>query len=142
MVLLESSCMICSKRSILGWSILCCGFLYKTKYFSGDFPNLTKVVSFEPYFCSEKEFSELEKYLEKSIDGKFETEKVKISFRKSESLEIVDEDELNKWLEAHPECQKIEIKTTPIKAEIKKAMEQGEDVKGVVLKINNNVQVK
>lgn len=91
---------------------------------------------------AEKKIEELEKYLARNVDTKFETEKVKISFRKSESLEIVDEDELNKWLETHPECQKIEIKTTPIKAEIKKAIEQGEDVRGVVLKINNNVQVK
>lgn len=61
---------------------------------------------------------------------------LKISFRKSESVEIENEDLL--------EADYVTVKTTihPDKTKIKEAIKAGEFVTGAVLKTNKNIQIK
>lgn len=67
---------------------------------------------------------------------KFETAKLKLSFRKSESVGITNEKLL-------PEkFVKTEIISNPMKAEIKKALKSGDDIPGAELVENQNLQVK
>lgn len=77
------------------------------------------------------------RYVEKNLEGeKFSTPKVSVSYRKSESIEIIDES-------AIPE-KYIKVKTTtqPDKTAIKKAIKWGEAVMGAKLVENKNMQVK
>lgn len=64
------------------------------------------------------------------------TPTLKISFRKSESVEIIDMDLLDK--------KYITVKTTemPNKTEIKEALKRGEVIEGAELRTNNNLQIK
>ena len=64
------------------------------------------------------------------------TPTLKISFRKSESVEIIDMDLLDE--------KYITKKTTemPNKTEIKEALKRGEVIEGAELRINNNIQIK
>ena len=75
--------------------------------------------------------------IEYALQGeKFETGKVKCSWRKSTSVEITDE-----W--AIPEAYKVEkITKTISKAAIKEAIKNGEAVPGAELVEKNKVQVK
>lgn len=68
--------------------------------------------------------------------SKFETAKVRMSWRKSKSVEIVQENEI-------PE-QFLKVKTTtaPDKTAIKEALQSGEQVPGCNLKETNNLSVK
>jgi hypothetical protein len=67
---------------------------------------------------------------------KLESPTLKISFRKSESVEIENEDLI--------EAEYIVTKTTrqPDKTAIKEAIKQGVEVVGAVLKQNKNIQIK
>jgi len=67
---------------------------------------------------------------------KLETELFKISFRKSESIEITDEESIDK------QFIKEKISTTIDKTAIKKAIKDWLEVKGAELKTNNNLQIK
>lgn len=64
------------------------------------------------------------------------TPTLKISFRKSESVEIIDMDLLDE--------KYITKKTTemPNKTEIKEALKRGEVIEGAELRTNNNLQIK
>jgi hypothetical protein len=64
------------------------------------------------------------------------TPTLKISFRKSESVEIIDMDLLDE--------KYITKKTTEManKTEIKEALKRGEVIEGAELRINNNLQIK
>lgn len=67
---------------------------------------------------------------------KFETAKLKLSFRKSESVAVADENLIP------DEFIKTEIVKNPMKAEIKKALKAGKEVPGAGLVVNMNLQVK
>ena len=83
----------------------------------------------------------IKRYLSTVLDGeKFTTDKCALSFRKSESVEILD-------LEAFMSDDKAEnylkySEPTINKAELKKALKQGEEFKGVLLSSNSNIQIK
>lgn len=84
----------------------------------------------------ENKMNSLKQYLTNYLEGaKFETTKVKVSFRKSESLEVSDisliPDEFLKFKE--PEVNK---------AELKKAIKEGFSVDGVEIVENMNIQIK
>jgi len=66
----------------------------------------------------------------------FETPKCKVSFRKSESVNVIDMDLL-------PESFK-KVKTTidPDKTAIKNAIKSGSDIPGAVLETKQNIQIK
>ena len=61
---------------------------------------------------------------------------IKINFRKSESVEIVNESQLSE------EYTTTKTTTTPNKTAIKDAIKAGVDVEGAVLVINQNIQIK
>lgn len=97
----------------------------------------------------EKEFAERRKILENKISrikgflGRFlevgkklETVKYKISWRKSESIEVID----NTFLSSKYANREITIK--PDKKAIKQALKDGIIINGVELKQNNNLQIK
>ena len=68
-----------------------------------------------------------------------ETSKCKLSFRKSTSLNITNEE----WfIEKYPELVKVEIKTTIPKKEITDLIKSGREFVGVELVENQNLQIK
>lgn len=67
---------------------------------------------------------------------KIETDLYKISFRKSESVEVYDEALIA------PEYIKETTKTAPDKTAIKKALKEGLDIQGAKLIQSNNLQIK
>lgn len=69
-------------------------------------------------------------------DVKFETPRVKIGFRKSESVNILNPDIIPK------EYLNEKITYTPDKTKIKAAIKSGEIVSGAVLSENQNIQIK
>ena len=64
------------------------------------------------------------------------TPTLKISFRKSESVEIIDMDLLDKKYITK------KITEMPNKTEIKEALKRGEVIEGAELRTNNNLQIK
>lgn len=86
--------------------------------------------------AAENKMESLKRYISGYLDGTaYESEKVKVSFRKSESLEIsegaVIPDEYLRFNE--PEVNK---------ADLKKAIKAGLTIGGVRLVENNNIQIK
>ncbi len=67
---------------------------------------------------------------------KVESSFLNLSFRKSESVEIVNEAQLT------PEFVNTKQVTTPDKVAIKTALKRGDVVEGAVLVINQNLQIK
>ena len=78
----------------------------------------------------------LKKLLDNELGGnKFETTRVKISYRKSTAV-AVDEDKLP------AEWTNVVETRTPDKNRIKEALKAGESIDGAMLIENNNIQVK
>lgn len=73
---------------------------------------------------------------EKLNKYKFETPKVKVSYRKSETVNILAEDKLPK------EFIKIKTEVSPMKKEIKDYIKKGNKVEGAELVTNINMQIK
>lgn len=79
----------------------------------------------------------ISRYINNSLKGEaMETPKVAFSYRKSEKVDVVNED-------AVPDdyCR-FETKRTPSKTDIKKALKEGKEVPGCVLVENQNLQIK
>lgn len=86
---------------------------------------------------AEKKSASLRRYLSSVLDGqKFQTEKVAISFRKSESVQIDDESKIP------AEYIKQKIETAPDKTAIKKAIKAGLIIEGAELVEGKNIQIK
>ena len=78
----------------------------------------------------------LTNYLTKALGGqKFETTKVKVSYRKSDKVEVVD---ISKIPEEYLKMKEPEADKTAIK----NALKSGVKVDGVVLVENSNIQIK
>lgn len=83
----------------------------------------------------------IKRYLSSILDGeKFATEKCALSFRKSESVEVLDMDAFMSDGKAENYLKYAE--PTVNKTELKKALKSGETFKGVFLSNNNNIQIK
>lgn len=67
---------------------------------------------------------------------KVETDDVRISFRKSESVDILDQSLIPQ------EYLNEKLTITPDKTEIKKAIKNGQDIAGAMLIENQNLQIK
>jgi len=79
----------------------------------------------------------LSKWLLGTLDGaKFETPKVKISFRNSEAVEITDESAIP------AEYIREKVETAPDKAAIKEALKSNFQIPGAILVQNKNIQIK
>lgn len=91
--------------------------------------------------AKERKADRLESYVASNLQGKpFETPRVKVNWRKSESVEILNED-------AVPEsCLDIQVVRKPIKAEIKKKLKEaearGEEIPWARLNKSNNIGIK
>ena len=67
---------------------------------------------------------------------KLENESIRLSFRKSESVEIISEDKIP------DELFTIKTTKTPNKTAIKAELKAGKEIEGVFLKENQNLQIK
>ncbi len=89
---------------------------------------------------NERKTEWLKSYLTSCMDkvnlSKFETTKCKISFRKSETVEVYD------TLILPEEFRKAKVEYTADKTAIKKAIKAGLPVTGAVLIEKNNIQIK
>lgn len=85
----------------------------------------------------ERRMDNMMRYVDNNLRGeKFETSKVAFSYRKSQSVDVVNE-------EAVPDALcKYETTRKPVKTEIKKLLKSGEDVPGCVLVEKNNLNIK
>jgi hypothetical protein len=85
----------------------------------------------------------LEAYLTFCLNGeKFESDKCKITYRKSESLDVVNEPALIEWAEANDDTL-LRYKAPEIdKAKVKNLLKQGFEVPFAELKENQNMQIK
>ena len=85
---------------------------------------------------AKKKIDSLKSYLTMCLAGeKFKTDRVQISWRKSEAVEILDPAKIPEgWLV--PQEPKLD------KAGIKAALKDGEEIPGVTLKENNSIQIK
>lgn len=86
--------------------------------------------------AAENKMESLKKYISSYLDGApFETSKVKVSFRKSESLEITSAANI-------PE-EYLRFKDPEVnKTELKKAIKAGKTFEGVELVAKQNIQIK
>lgn len=77
----------------------------------------------------------LQRYLENILNGeKFETTKAKCTWRKSEKVEVTDMLSIPR--------QYIKVKEDVDKTELKKALKNGDEIKGAKLVENNNLSIK
>lgn len=86
--------------------------------------------------AAENRMESLKKFISEYLNGsKFETSKVKVSFRKSESLEISENAVVpEKFLRYQaPEVDKTMVK---------EAIKNGQTFEGVSIVVNNNIQIK
>lgn len=84
-----------------------------------------------------RKMESLMNYASYALDGKpLETSRVAFGFRKSDSVEIIDEDVV-----PDEYCQ-IKTERKPMKPDIKKMLRSGKDVPGCVLREHLNLQIK
>lgn len=86
--------------------------------------------------ATENRMESLKKFMAEYLNGtKFETAKVKVSFRKSESLEISENAVIPEEFLKHrePDIDKVGMK---------EAMKNGQTFEGVSLAVKNNIQIK
>lgn len=89
---------------------------------------------------AENKMEQLKKYIANVLGGeKFKTEKVSISYRKSESVEVED---MRKLMDFGDESFIKYAEPTANKTAIKAAIKSGIEVPGVRLTENNNMQIK
>ena len=91
--------------------------------------------------AKERKADNIEDYISRNLQGKkFETARVKVSWRKSESVEILNEDAVPERL------LDISVVRKPMKSEIKKELKraeaEGREVPWARLNVNNNMSLK
>lgn len=85
----------------------------------------------------ERKIEGLKSYLAYALNGEqFSTPRVALSWRKSKRVEIQYDDYIPE------EYINVKVTKTPDKTAIKKAIEGGEEIKGVSLVESNNLQIK
>lgn len=104
---------------------------------------LTSAIKAEKDALAEREaihkakIESLSKWLVGALDGaKFETPKVKISFRNSEAVEITDASAIP------AEYIREKVETAPDKTAIKEALKSNFQIPGAILVQNKNIQIK
>jgi hypothetical protein len=95
--------------------------------------------------AKEKSHERIKQYLSDTLQraglDKIETARNRITFRKSETVEIVDEVFI-KWAQMHRDDLLKYSAPTANKTEIKKALKDGIAIEGAELRINSNIQIK
>lgn len=86
--------------------------------------------------AAERKRDSLKEYLAFCLEGKpFKTDRVKVTFRKSESVKVIDQAVI-------PEAYLVYAAPTVDKMGVKKALKAGENVPGCELTASTNIQVK
>lgn len=95
--------------------------------------------------AKEKSIERMKQYLSESLQSagidKVETARNRITFRKSESVEV-DEDAFIKWAEVNRDDLLTYSAPKVNKTEVKKALKSGAEIVGAELRINQNIQIK
>ena len=95
--------------------------------------------------AKEKSHERIKQYLSETLQraglDKIETARNRITFRKSESVEV-DEDAFIKWAEFNRDDLLTYSAPKINKAEVKKALKDGIEIVGAELRIKNNIQIK
>lgn len=95
--------------------------------------------------AKEKSIERIKQYLSDSLQSagidKIETARNRITFRKSESVEV-DEETFITWAQTHRDDLLTYSAPKVNKTEIKKALKDGAEIVGAALRIKNNMQIK
>jgi hypothetical protein len=95
--------------------------------------------------AKEKSYERIKEYLSSTLQiaglDKIETARNKISFRKSESVEV-DEASFILWAQKNRDDLLTYVAPKVNKTEIKKALKNGEEIIGAELRVNTNIQLK
>lgn len=95
--------------------------------------------------AKEKSIERIKQYLSESLQNagidKVETARNRITFRKSEAVEIVDEVFI-KWAQMHRDDLLTYAEPKANKTAIKSALKDGIEIVGAELRIKNNIQIK
>ena len=94
--------------------------------------------------AADKTVERMKEYLTQATGGqKFETARVRLSFRSSTRVEIDDEISLLDWLERNNKESCIKYKMPEIsRSEVGKLLKDGQEVPGAILAEYSNIQVK
>lgn len=86
----------------------------------------------------------LKQWLSTALEGqKFSTSKVQINFRKSEAVEIDDEEKFVDWAQKHDRDDLLTYKAPTVnKTAIKQALKLDTELDGVHIAQKNNIQIK
>lgn len=127
----------CKDKNAKIENIIC---LIKNKKAMADAVKAEKLKLGDRQKVLENEVESLSNYLESILNGEsFESAKGKVSFRKSESVEI----DLKVFMQNENSKMFLKVKDPePIKADIKKALKSGMVLKGATLVSSNNIQIK
>ena len=92
--------------------------------------------------AKERKADSLKRYLAQALAGeKFESPKVKVSYRKSQQVVLAGE--FDEWAQENaPELLTVKTTYTPSKTAIKEALLDGKTVKYATLIENKNIQIK
>lgn len=95
--------------------------------------------------AKEKSIERIKQYLSESLQNagidKVETARNRITFRKSESVEV-NEDAFIKWASVHRDDLLTYSAPKVNKTEVKKALKDGIEIVGAELLVKNNIQIK
>lgn len=95
--------------------------------------------------AKEKAYGRIKEYLAENLQrvgmDKLETARNKITFRKSESVEI-DEGAFLGWADVHRDDLLTYTAPKPNKTLIKKALKDGEEIVGAQIVVKSNIQIK
>jgi hypothetical protein len=95
--------------------------------------------------AKEKSYERIKQYLSETLQAagldKIETARNKITFRKSESVEI-DEDAFIIWAQKNRDDLLTYSAPKVNKTEVKKSLKNGDSIVGAELRINSNIQLK
>lgn len=95
--------------------------------------------------AKERAYERIKQYLSETLQraglDKIETARNKITFRKSESVEL-DEEAFIKWAEVNRDDLLTYSAPKINKTEVKRALKDGIEIVGAELRINQNIQIK
>ena len=95
--------------------------------------------------AKERAYERIKQYLSETLQragiDKIETARNKITFRKSESIEI-DEESFIIWAKTNRDDLLTYSDPKVNKSEVKRALKSGDDIVGATLRINQNIQIK
>lgn len=81
-------------------------------------------------------------YLQSTGKSKFETSRVVLSFRKSEAVDVLDEEAIIQFADQHIDMGLVKTKAEVVKTAIKAAIKSGIDVPGAAVIERQSLQVK